>query len=147
MLLPTTTCITHAVKPATEVDGDEAHYTWHVFRTSKHMTTVHQKMAPAMQRTSQADIQWWMRGQVEFSCWFIFTPTQKAAQCIPDKKDAKWVSSLSSSGLQTLPFMWQASQLTWLLLYTGLFTLIYCSNLPGMPTGPTFHGHCAFKHS
>lgn len=38
-------------------------------------------------------------------------------------------------------------ELNLLPLYTGFFTLIYCYNLPRMPTETTFHGHCVFKQT
>lgn len=140
--LPSATCIRHAVKPGTEVNVEKANCTWNDFCTSKYMTTLRRKKAAVMHRTSQADIQRWMWGQVELSRWFILHPLKKLPSGYPIKRCQR-VSSLSSSGLQTLPFMWQASQLTWLLLYTGLFTFDLLLKLT--PNGNWNHIPRAFR--
>lgn len=96
------TCLRHAVKAAADVDG-ESHC------TSKHWQVFIRKwLLPCSEhpRLISSD---GCEGKWNFPVGSFSTHSES---CSVDArlKDAKWVFSLNSSGLQTRPFMWPASQ-------------------------------------
>lgn len=99
---------------------------WWVTLYIKALTGLHQKMVPAMQGASQADIQWWMWRQAEFSCWFIFHPLRKplSRRPITRRQMGLLTKQLWPSDSAFYVTNRPADQLTWLLSHTC--TLVSC---------------------